>query len=239
MATDPKELRERAAKVLQADYFNVLGVPRSAGPELIEKAYVDAAKVLHPDRGTEELRPLLTKAFARLDQARTTLLDPGSRARYLQELTRPASAEQVATAEAALEYKKGEAFLKKGDHAVAETHLTRAVGLVPDNLDYRVLLAFARATPNASMARLRELVAELNGVIKQKDTHERAIFYRGLLRRRLGFEPDALRDFTRASELNPNNIDAAREVRLHRMRTQAALATGDDKPGFFAKLFKR
>src|SRR4051794_4341748 len=115
MATDPKELRERAAKLLQADHFSVLGVPRSAGPEVIEKAYLDAAKVLHPDRGTEDLRPLLTKAFARLDQARTTLLDPAQRTRYLQELTRPASSEQIATAEAALEFKKGEAFLKKAD----------------------------------------------------------------------------------------------------------------------------
>lgn len=40
MATDPKELRERAAKVLQADYFTLLGVPRSAGPEQIGTAHV-------------------------------------------------------------------------------------------------------------------------------------------------------------------------------------------------------
>ncbi len=239
MAMDPKELRDRAAKALQADYFALLGVPRGAGPEMIEQAYVNAARVLHPDRGTEELRPLLTKAFARLDQARTTLIDPGLRQRYLQELTRPASAEQLAGAEAALEYKKGEAFLKKNDHAQAEIHLKRAVGLVPEHVDYRTLLAFAQATPNASLQRVRELVADLDKVLKDKDTHERAHFYRGLLKRRLGSEPDALRDFGRAAELNPNNIDAAREVRIHKMRTATAMSSADDKPGFFAKLFKR
>ena len=240
MATDPKELRERAAKVLQADYFVVLGVPRSAGPEQIEQAYVAAAKVLHPDRGTEELRSLLTKAFARLDQARTTLLDPAARQRYLQELTRPASAEQLAGAEAALEYKKGEALLKKSDHAQAEAHLKRAVGLDPEHADYRTLLAFARATPTASMQRLRELVEDLDKVLKTEDAHERAYFYRAQLKRRLGLEPEALRDFTRAAELNPNNIDAAREVRIHKMRTGSLPAAANaDRPSFFAKLFKR
>ena len=90
------------------------------------------------------------------------------------------------------------------------------------------------------MQRIRELVADLDRVLKEREMQERAYFYRAQLKRRLGLEADALRDFGRASDLNPNNIEAAREVRIHKMRSASAQASAaDDKPGFFAKLFKR
>lgn len=243
MATDPKELRERATKVLQADYFAVLGVPRAAPPDVVENAYVAAAKSLHPDRGPAELKPLLTKAFARLDQARSTLVDPTARARYLQELTRPASSQQISTAEAALEFKKGEALLKTHNAAQAEAHLRKAVALAPDSGEYAALLAFARARPNLDLGALRGLLADLDRVLARDPTLERAVFYRAQLRRRAGMEAEALQDFARAAELNPGNIDAAREVRLHKMRTAGSkpvpATAADAKPGFFGRLFKR
>lgn len=242
MATDPKELRERATKVLQADYFAVLGVPRAAPPDVVEAAYVAAAKSLHPDRGPAELKPLLTKAFARLDQARSTLVDPTARARYLQELTRPASSEQISTAEAALEFKKGEALLKTHNAAQAEVHLRKAVALAPERGEYAALLAFVRAKPNLDLGALRDLVKELDRVLAAEPTLERAVFYRAQLRRRAGMETEALQDFARAAELNPANIDAAREVRIHKMRTASKpspAAATDAKPGFFGRLFKR
>ena len=49
---------------------------------------------------------------------------------------------------------------------------------------------------------------------------ERAYFYRGQLHKRLGNAQLAMRDFRKAAELNPRNIDAVREVRLHEMRAQ-------------------
>ena len=78
--------------------------------------------------------------------------------------------------------------------------------------------------------------------------------WRGLLYKRLGMADMAMRDFRRTAELNPKNIDAAREVRLYTMRTSrpsmpaVKLSSqpppsdggpkGDDK-GLLGRLFKK
>jgi hypothetical protein len=50
------------------------------------------------------------------------------------------------------------------------------------------------------------------------DRCERAFFWRAMLNKRIGRLEAAYRDFRHAMDLNPHNIDAAREVRLHNMR---------------------
>jgi len=51
-------------------------------------------------------------------------------------------------------------------------------------------------------------------------------------------------DFRKVSELDPDHVDAAREVRLHQMRSSkpGGLESAGPAPkagGFFGKLFKR
>jgi hypothetical protein len=43
-----------------------------------------------------------------------------------------------------------------------------------------------------------------------------------------------MRDFRRAAELNPRNVEAVREVRLHHMR----LTSSTDKGGVLSRFFK-
>jgi tetratricopeptide (TPR) repeat protein len=61
-------------------------------------------------------------------------------------------------------------------------------------------------------------IEQLGKAIKMSERCEKAYFWRGMLYRRLGKDDLAVRDFRQAMELNPRNIDAAREVRLHHMR---------------------
>jgi hypothetical protein len=75
-----------------------------------------------------------------------------------------------------------------------------------------------------------------------------------MLYKRLRRDDKAVRDFRRAFELNPRNIDAQREVRIFEMRRGsipspgAAKKTGkdekktgkeDEKNGLFGRLFKK
>jgi tetratricopeptide (TPR) repeat protein len=75
---------------------------------------------------------------------------------------------------------------------------------------------------------------------------ERAYFYRGMLHKRLQREAAAVKDFRKAFELNPRNLDAQREVRLFDMRAgggsgapPAKKKHEEEKGGLFGKLFKK
>lgn len=251
-----KELREAAQKLLSLDYFAALGVTQTASPDEVKRAFIEAAKAWHPDRVPPNLvglRPLYAKVFARLELARATVTDPGRRARYIEELAKPgtaASTSDISSAEATLEFKKAEGLLKKNDLTQAEHHLRRALSLAPDNVDYAALLVWLRAKPDTSRDRLRELVADLDRLIERSKDSERAYFYRAQLRKRLDLTSEAMADFARAAELNPNNVDAVREVRIHKMRQERSAPAGSAKKeeaagtdegigGFFRKLFKR
>jgi tetratricopeptide (TPR) repeat protein len=217
----------------------------------VKKAFIEAVKAWHPDRvplGLEELRPLFGKIFARLELARATVSDPQRRAKYIEDLAKPtggaATAGDMASAEATLEFRKAEAMLKKHDAVQAEAHLRRAVQLAPTIVEYQVLLVWLQAKPDSTIGRLRELVTDLDRLLDRDPQSERAYFYRAQLRKRLDLTKEAMADFARAAELNPSNVDAVREVRLYRMRqekgaTPAAAREGEGVGGFFRKLFKR
>ena len=249
-ATKAKELRESAQKLLALDYFSVLGVTRTASPDEVKRAFIEAAKAWHPDRvppGLDEVRPLFGKVFARLELARATVSDPQRRARYIEDLAKPqggpATASEMAAAEAKLEFQKAEALLKKNDAVQAEVHLRRAVHLAPGNADFQVLLVWLQAKPDSTLGRLRELVTDLDRLVDRVPQSERAYFYRAQLEKRLDLTKEAMADFARTVELNPNNVDAVRELRLHKMRQEKTAPETKDADGaiggFFRKLFKR
>jgi tetratricopeptide (TPR) repeat protein len=250
-----QQLREAATRLLTLDYFAALSVSRAATPDDVKKAFLEAVKAWHPDRvppGLDELKPLFGKVFARLELARATVSDPERRARYIVELAKPttaATAGDLSSAEATLEFRKAEGLLKKNDAVQAEQHLRRAVQLAPANVEYQILLVWLQVKPDSTPARLGELVLELGRLIERDPRAERAYFYRGQLEKRLERTREAMADFARAAELNPSNVDAQRELRIYKMRQERGAPTGAQRSetaageggvgGFFKKLFKR
>ncbi len=63
------------------DYYNILGVPRTADDTAIKKAYRKLAKKYHPDVNTE---PEAGQRFAEVQEAYEVLSDKGKRRRYDQ-----------------------------------------------------------------------------------------------------------------------------------------------------------
>lgn len=61
------------------DYYEILGVPRTASAEQIQRAYRDLARKFHPDVNKA---PDATQRFAEINEAHEVLEDPEKRRRY-------------------------------------------------------------------------------------------------------------------------------------------------------------
>ena len=202
-----------------------------------------------------------------MSEARSVLVDDKKRERYLKLAAEgsgsPEMQEAVAkVVEAASHFQKAEVCFRRSDLAQAESLCRRALDLDATQADYVALLAWVVAlkpeshTPESTA----ECIDQLSAAIKMNERCEKAYFWRGMLFKRIGKDALALKDFRHAAELNPRNIDAAREVRLHKMRggrssapagsggsgqsprrTQAPQKAGDrsQKPGLFGRLFKK
>ncbi len=222
------DIRERAATIDKTDYFMMLGLTRDAKQEDVESAFYALAKKWHPDRLPLELSAVrieCSRVFARMSEAHVTLADAEQRSRYMQLLAEGSGSPEtrdsvLKVVEAATNFQKAEVCLRRHDLAQAEVLCRKAVEADPTQSDYLAMLAWLTAlkAENQTPERTRESIQMLDRAIELNGRCEKAHFWRGMLHKRLGKSDTAFRDFKAAVELNPRNIDAAREVRLHRMR---------------------
>jgi DnaJ-domain-containing protein 1 len=265
------EIVRRAASIDRSDYFSMLEVRRDATLEAVKTSFFSLAKRWHPDRLPPELTPVrdaCSRVFARMSEAHSTLSDPAKRESYMLLLAdgsgSPETQEKVAKViDAATNFQKAEVCLRRGDHAQAEALCQLALDADATQSDYLAMMAWLLALKpeNQSPEQTVKSVTMLSAAIKLNARCEMAYFWRGMLLRRLGKSDAAMRDFKEAVDLNPRNIDAAREVRLHRMRggrfsTRPPITKGDSgsppgraspmpqksedgKPGLLNRFFKK
>ena len=258
-----QKILERAAQISAQDYFQMLGLERDASPEMVQKAFFGLAKVWHPDRlppALVDVKDACSKVFTHLTEAQATLLDPERKGQYMTLLkdggaTPDDQAKIQAILEAATEFQKAEFLLKRNDTSLAFELAKKAHALDPEQADYLAMVTWLDAQRPEWIGREKTLekIAVLDRCIKMNVNSERAYFWRGLLYKRIDETSKALKDFKKAGELNPRNLDAMREVRLHNIRG------GQSKPppgggsrtsakpppqpetlgGLFGKLFKK
>ncbi len=127
---------------------------------------------------------------------------------------------------------RAEVLLSRNDTAGAEQAAALAVELHRDNADGLALLGWLRAMKPGATS-LSDGLKHLDEAIRLSPKLDRALYYRGALLKRANRLDEALRDFKAAVDVNPKNMDAVREVRLHTMRA------GDkgDKKRLLGKLF--
>lgn len=232
-----REIVERAARIDRADYFMMLDIASDATLEEVEAAFFALVKRWHPDRLPAELAPIrdaCSRVFARMSEAHATLADAEKRSRYMGLLADGSgSPEMQATVakviEAATSFQKAEVCLRRNDWVQAEAYCRKAHEDDETQPDYLAMLAWLLALKpeNQSPEKTIPSVQMLERAIAMNEKCERAYFWRGMLFKRLARNDLAVKDFKRAVDLNPHNIDAAREVRLYNMRGGAR---GSSKP---------
>ena len=262
-----KAIVERARTIDRADYFTMLELARDATREDAEASFFALAKKWHPDRLPSELDPVrdaCSRVFGRMSEAHATLTDAEKRTRYMKLLAdgsgSPEMQETVAKViEAATDFQKAEICFKRNDYAQAETLCRKALKADATQPDYHAMLAWLISIKPESQTpeKAAECIQTLDRAISMNDRCEKAYLWRGMLNKRVGRLEAAVRDFRRAVEINPHNIDAAREVRLHNMRgglrhsstppagsIRSSAAPGkpskpDEKPGILGRFFKK
>ncbi len=246
------EILQRYEAIEREDFFTMLGVPQDAPVDVVQSAYFALAKRWHPDRlpaALASVRDEAARVFARLSEASQTLTDLEKRARYMELLkqgggTPEEQAKVTQMMEAQLEHQKAEILLKKGDLAGAERLAASATSKDPDQPDYMALLAWLRASrPDAAPDVLAASIAQLTSVLDSSPRHQKALWYRGSLLKRVGRENAAINDFKHLIELDARHVDAAREIRLFEMRSGGKdVDKGSPKAenrGLFGGLFKK
>jgi cytochrome c-type biogenesis protein CcmH/NrfG len=140
----------------------------------------------------------------------------------------------VATAAEA--YQRAQSALRDDNVSVAIEELFKATELVPTDVDYQAMLAWAQFCNAVDKVKMAEKTRKVLGHAIQKSAKpELSRFYPGRMERMLGRDREALRHFQEVLEVQPRHAEAASEVRL--LETRIASGSGE-KPGL-ASLFGR
>jgi tetratricopeptide (TPR) repeat protein len=199
-----EEVCEKHRRLREISLYELLGVERDATPAAIKRAYIRAAKRLHPDAlsrlGLDDVKQEANQVFAEISKAHTTLLDVEQRRSYDASLDGHSAvdANQVAQAEAL--YRKGEILLRAGNFLGAIDFLEAAARLWPEESDYQSAYGWAlhrKNPPESERARehLEKAIA-LNG--DNAEAHRRL----GPVLKALGENQAAEQALARAEELS-------------------------------------
>jgi tetratricopeptide (TPR) repeat protein len=223
-------------------FYDVLGVDRTADAPTIRVAFFQLAKQWHPDRlpaALADLRPIVTRAFARMGEAHQLLSDARARADYDARLKEAPDAEAQQVTEiinAATAYQRAEILLRKKDFAAALIEAESAYRGDPGQAEYVGLYAWLLVQTNGEP---EQALALLNPAIEKETENVKALWYRAQLHKKAGKETLAMRDCKRILQIKPQHVDAARELRVFEMRKRTGSPPDSGRGGLLGRFRKK
>jgi curved DNA-binding protein CbpA len=223
-----QDIRKRAETVGSQNYYQILGVDRTAPSQVIQTAFFQLAKRWHPDRiGPElaDLRELAVRVFSRMSEAHQVLTNDEQRQEY-ERLMREGGAapdEQdmvQRVLRAATAFQKAEVMARRGNLEEAEKLAQLAVENDPDQAEYAAFHAdvLSQKPERTESGHYQDLVKKVNDARKREPENQKVRLYRARVLKRSGDLAAAHKEFRALVEKDANNVEAAREVRLFEMR---------------------
>jgi tetratricopeptide (TPR) repeat protein len=223
------ELTAMAERMRNADAFGVLGVERTAGDAEIRAAYADLAKRTHPDRfasGSGAVHQMAEEVFGLVSSAYEAISGTEGRLRYLrEESSRRRLQEELDHGQRAVraerEFQKGEAALRMRRPDQALACFQEAVDAFPEEGEYHAALGYAlHLTAPTNPVTLKKAYAHIQKGRKLAPDRAKPYLYLGRLSLAEGRAEVAEKLFARAVQLDPDGLDALRELRLINLRRE-------------------
>jgi curved DNA-binding protein CbpA len=216
-------LRELAAKLKEQNHFERLGLGADTNGPAVKIAYFKLAKQYHPDTlppgAPPELEKLKADIFGYIGDAYRTLSDDKSRAAYIEELKSGGKQESQVDVEAILKsedlFRKSGHYIKARKFADAVKLLDEAIQLNGEEPEFYAWRGYARFfTFEDKKAGYTEAYKDIQHCLKRNDKVASAHYFLGVIAKLCGDNSGALKHFQRTVELQPNHIDAQREIRM-------------------------
>lgn len=209
-----------AALTRDPDRFAVLGLSPQASREDVKRAFIELAKVFHPDRlprSLAMLQPKAARVFDAIREAQEYLLDDVRRAEHAagHPGAPPALPRDPGAASEALV--AGEMAMRKREYAEAEVFFRQAheADPRPATLAAQAWAIYMDPSRRSEAARARSMMVE---ALKADPDCDRAHYQLGVIARVEGDAERAEKHFREAVRSNPRHLEAAQELRLLEMR---------------------
>ncbi|AKQ68948.1 Cell division protein FtsK [Myxococcus hansupus] len=215
-------LRQLTTAMKQQNHFQRLGLTEQTNSSAVKIAYFRLAKLYHPDTlpqgAPPELEKLKAEVFAYVGDAYRTLSDDKSRASYIEELKSGGSGDGVdinGILMAEELFQKSCILVKARKFPDAVKMLDEAIKLNPEEAEFYAWRGYARFFMAADKkAAQPEAFREIQNAIRRNERCAPAHYFLGVIAKLSGDAPGSLKHFKRTVELQPDHIDAQREIRM-------------------------
>jgi len=228
-----REIAELHDSLKERSFFERLGVSETVSPQELNDRYLELVKRYHPDRavrhGLTDLTDQLEEILMSIREAFETLNDPALREAYTAKRAGggrsvPSDMRELVDRAVSAEHSYQLAVVLERQHKLEEAQKAadEALRIAPGQGEYDCMALWLNAARRPPKAPVEDLVQPMMEAAAAATKHERAQMQAGRLLQRAGRPNEAVEFFRRVLALNPQNVDAAREIRLAEMRTSRA-----------------
>jgi tetratricopeptide (TPR) repeat protein len=223
------ELADLAQSLRNRNYFEILGVGQTCTESALESGYSNLARRTHPDRfqtASQAVRELASEVHDRVSEAYETLRDKKGRQQYILELKIGERRNQEDEAsrralEAETAFQNGVRLFQKRAYENALMAFGKALEKNSEEGEYHAHYGWCVHLCNPeSPAMVEEAIEHVKRGVKLASDREQPLLFLGRLYKVMGKVDHAEKMFTRAVQIQPECVEAMRELRLINLRRE-------------------